>query len=606
MGVIVIGLCLTVMAGDVFADETEVKLKEVVVTATRTEKEPRDVTQTVTVISADDIQKSGATTAAEVVERTTGIEVEDYGPQGALNSISIRGSSYQQVLVLLDGRRLNSASAGGFDMSDLPVPLEDIERIEILRGPGSALYGADAVGGVVNIITKKPTAAATTITGAAGTHGYESLTLGNSNKLDKFYYSINAGKEKSDGFRPNSDLDQTSAGGKVGYNLTQDSSLELSADYIEKEVGAPGSLDFPSLLARQWDRNAGESLTYKTKFSKELDLRVNVYNNRDKIIYIDPNFPPNSIDTVTSTGSEIQTNWIANSWNLLTFGLEAREDHAEISDAGDHTASLSAEYFQDEISVGEPLIIVVGGRNDRHSVYGDRFSPRASARYLVTGAGTIIRASAGEAFRAPTLNDLYFKDGFGDIGNPNLKPETSREYEGGIEQPFGKGNDVKLTVFERKVKNMIVWTQTFPTSPANIGSARITGYEAEVRLLPLESLAWAVNYTYMNTRDQTKGSYIPGAPAEQLKSYVNLTLPTKTDVYVEGRYVRNYDQSPNPNPTPHYTVADAKISQAVKLGSTVKSEVFVGVKNMFNRQYEVVARYPMPPTEYYGGISVQF
>ena len=142
------------------ADET-VQIKEVVVTATRTEKEQKDVTQSVTVITAEDIKKSGATTAAEVIERTSGVEINDYGTRGSLSNISIRGASYQQVLVLLDGRRMNSASAGGFDMSDLPVLMSEIERIEIVRGPSSALYGADAVGGVVNIITKKTTAAET-------------------------------------------------------------------------------------------------------------------------------------------------------------------------------------------------------------------------------------------------------------------------------------------------------------------------------------------------------------------------------------------------------------------------------------------------------------
>ena len=111
----------------VMAEDSGVQLKEVVVTATKTEKEPQDVTQSVTVITADDIQKSGATTAADVIERTAGVQVNSNGALGSTNSINIRGSNYEQVLVLLDGRRLNSASAGGFDMANLPVALEDID-----------------------------------------------------------------------------------------------------------------------------------------------------------------------------------------------------------------------------------------------------------------------------------------------------------------------------------------------------------------------------------------------------------------------------------------------------------------------------------------------
>ncbi len=592
------------------AEDGNVQLKEVVVTATRTEKETQDITQSVTVITADDIQKSSAVTAAEVIERTAGADVKDYGSKGSLSSINLRGANAEQVLILLDGRRLNSASAGGFDMADLPVLLEDVERIEIVRGPFSALYGADALGGVVNIITKKPTALATTITGQVGSHGYESLALSNSNKIDKFYYSLYAGKEKYDGFRTNSDLDKGTAGGKLGYDITPDSSLEFSTDWIGKEIGVPGAVDFPSPLARQWDRNIGSSLTFQTKFSKELDLRLNAFQNREKISFInpDPVFPVNSQHTSTSTGVEAQTNWLANSWNLFTFGLDTRQDHVDSTDAGEHTASLWAVYAQDEISFGESLIVVVGGRNDSHSVYGDRFSPKMSARYIVGGTGTIIRASAGEAFRAPTLNELFWTfDGF-EKGNPNLKPETSKEYEAGVEQPLGKGNSIKFTYFERKVDNLIQWLpdSSFIYSPINIGKARITGYEAEARFIPFKPVTWAINYTYMNAKDEATGLYVYNVPADQLKSYLNWTLPTRTNIYVEGRYVRNYVQPTLPNPTRYYTVVDAKILQPVMLGQKTTCDVFFGIKNMFDRQYQVIAGYPMPPEELYGGVSVRF
>ncbi len=305
-------------AANVSAADENIQIKEVVVTATRTEKEQKDVTQSVTVITAEDIKKSGATTAAEVIERTSGVELNDYGTRGSLNNISIRGASFQQVLVLLDGRRMNSSSAGGFDMSNLPVLIDEIDRIEIVRGASSALYGTDAVGGVVNIITKTTTTAETSVTGEAGSHGYQSVAVANANKMGKFSYALSAGKEKSDGFRTNSDLDKTITGAKFGYELSQDSSLEMSADYLEKQIGVPGSEQFPSPLAQEWDRNTGASLTYRTKFSKELDLRLNAYENRDKIIYKDPDFALDSKHVGKTTGAEAQTNWMVNSWNQLS------------------------------------------------------------------------------------------------------------------------------------------------------------------------------------------------------------------------------------------------------------------------------------------------
>ena len=594
-------------AANVSAAEENIQIKEVVVTATRTEKEQKDVTQSVTVITAEDIKKSGATTAAEVIERTSGVVLNDYGTRGSLNNISIRGASFQQVLVLLDGRRMNSSSAGGFDMSNLPVLVDEIDRIEIVRGASSALYGTDAVGGVVNIITKTTTTAETSVTGEAGSHGYQSVAVANANKVGKFSYALSAGKEKSDGFRTNSDLDKTITGAKFGYELSQDSSLEMSADYLEKQIGVPGSEQFPSPLAQEWDRNTGASLTYRTKFSRELDLRLNAYENRDKIIYKDPDFALDSKHVGKTTGAEAQTNWMVNSWNQLSLGVEAKEDHLTSTDAGEHTASLWAAYLQDEISIGEPLIVVIGGRNDSHSVYGDKFSPRVSARYLIAGPETIIRASAGEAFRAPTLNDLYWSfDGF-EQGNPNLKPETSKEYEGGVEQPFGKGNSVKFTVFERKVKDLIQWLPdaNFIYSPVNIGKARISGYEAEAKLVPVEQLTWAVNYTYMDPVDETTGEKIYYViPQRQIKSYVNLSLFSIMNLYIEGRIVRNYVKPGEPSW--QYEVADAKVTMPVSLGQHMKAEVFIGVKNIFDRKYSTVKGYPMPRAEGSGGIALQF
>ena len=602
--------------------EDTVQLKEVVVTATKTEKEPQDVTQSVTVITGDEIARSSAQSAAEAIDRAASIKLTQTGGPGSVTETNIRGANAEQVLILLDGRRLNSGSAGGYDMTNLPVPLEDIERIEIVRGASSALYGADAVGGVVNIITKKPARLQTTVKAEAGTHGWQDYTVGNSDKVDKFYYSVSGGIQKYNGFRVNSDLDQWKAAAKVGYDHSTDTNLELAFDALGKEIGVPGSTAyggiFLSPLAREWDRNNDVSLTYKTKFTKELDLKLNVYQNQDDIRFIDPNpnFPQHSENSSTSTGGEAQTNWLANSWNQFTLGAVARQDHLNginiqtpSASPGVHTDSIMAAYIQDDMSLGQSLILIPGARWDSSSIFGSELSPKVGARYIISGTGTIIRASWGTAFRAPTLNELFWQfDGF-EQGNRNLQPEIAREYEAGVEQPFGKRNSIRFTYFGRHVSDLIVWTPdpvTFIYSPINIGQARIAGGESELKLVPVEQVTWAISYTYMDSADQTNGGYVPGIPAVQAKSYLDMILPSATKVYIEGRYVRNYIVPDIPNPTRQYTVADAKVSQPVQLGQNMRVEVYAGVKNMFNRQYEVNAGYPMPGREWYGGASLVF
>lgn len=600
--------CLTVVSV-VLAEDYDVQLQEVVVTATKTEKRPQDVTQSVTVITGNEIRNSSATTAAEAVKYATSVDIREYGSSGAMSNISLRGAGYQQVLVLLDGKRMNSASSGGFDLSLLAVPLDTIERIEIVRGSSSALYGADAVGGVVNIITKKPVASSVTINGSRGAHGYEESAAGLSGRSGSTFYALSAGKERSHGERENNAYDQMTAGIKLGYDLSAASSIEASMNYLDKNLDVPGHVLFPTPLARQTNENVVYGLYYTVAFSKELDADVNVYQTEEKLTYHnpDPIFPEDSKHKSATSGAEIQVNWVANAWNLFSVGVEAREDKMASSDAGVHNASLSAGYIQDEISVNDAFILVLGGRNDSHSVYGDRFSPRASLRIIDANTHTILRASAGESFRAPTLNDLYWPDTTWAAGNPDLRPEIATEWEWGVEQALGSGNMMKVTYFDRKVTDMIEWQPdaAFKYSPVNIGKAHIKGIEAEARFVLAEAVIITINYTKMDPENELTGEKIYHTiPNVQIGGSLHLALDKDTTLSFDGRRVKNYVK-PDEEKWDYYTV-DGKISGKLYSTKDGKGDIFFGMKNMFNRKYEAAKGYPMPGPEVYGGVALQF
>ncbi len=593
----------------------DVQMNEVVVTATKTEQKPQDLTQSVTVITADDIRKSGATNVGDVISTTAGATVTDYGPLGALQSLELRGSTYQQVLVLLDGMRLNSGSAGGYDLSELPVPLDSIERIEIVRGPASALYGSDAMGGVVNIITKKPAKQATTISGAHGADGYSLASLYNSGKGGNTYYSLSYSNEHSNGFHHlNNNDNQYNAGIKLGYDFDATSSIEASADFLTKDIGVPGSDQLLSPLARQVNRVLVTGVQYKDRLSKTFDFNARVYQTEEHLGYSDPDTATNdfSTDRSTTSGVEAQVNWLMGSFSVLTIGAEGRNDNLLDSSAGTHDASLTAEYIQDEINLGDSFILILGDRYDKHSAYGDKWSPKASARYLNAGSGTIIRASIGNSFRAPTLNDLYFIDEFGDHGNPNLRPESAVEYEGGIEQPLGAGNSIKFTAFNRRVSDLITWEPISPGSftytPTNIGRARISGTETELHFVVSQILSGNINYTLTFPVDETTNDRIfsdaSHIPAQRLGGTLWLALDSKTSLSLSGQSVRNYVEPGTPKWD--YYALDGKITDSVVSQKNIKIQVYIGLKNIFNRQYETVQGYPMPPQEFYGGITASF
>jgi outer membrane cobalamin receptor len=608
-------LSASMLIGGISDAVADVQLNEVVVTATKTEQRPQDVTQSVTVITAKEIEKSGATDVAGVISTTAGATVTDQGPLGSLQAINLRGSSYQQVLVLLDGKRLNSGTAGGYDLSELPVPLDAIERIEIVRGPASALYGADAVGGVVNIITKKPAQPVSTLNGDLGAHVDTKGTakkpvsthasLYNSGRDGNAYYALSYSKDHSDRYN---------AGIKLGYDLDATSSIEATADYIRKNIGVPGSVQFPSPVARQTNYEVVTGVQYKERLSKAVDINVRVYQNEDRLHYENPDFFEFSKSRSTTSGAETQVNWLMNSFSVVTAGAEGRSDSLVDSTAGTHTASIFSGYIQGEVNLGDSFILVLGERNDNHSAFGNKWSPKASARYLNTGSGTIVRASYGRSFRAPTLNDLYFKDAFGDVGNPDLRPESAEEYEGGIEQPLGTGNSIKFTAFRRRVKDLIEWivsdpiNNPFAYSPANVGRARISGTETELHFVASQSLSGNINYTLMFPIDESTGerlfSDVSHIPAQQLGGTLRMALDAQTVLSLDGRSVRNYVHPGDPKW--NYETLDGKITDTISVRKDSKTEVFIGMKNIFNRRYETVKGYPMPPQELYGGITASF
>jgi outer membrane cobalamin receptor len=599
------------------AQDPGMRLGDVVVTATKSEKDPKDVTQSVTVVTGDEIGRMGATDVATAVQNAVSVHIGDFGTPGSVESLSIRGAYSSQVLVLLNGIRMNSSRDGGFDLSLLPVSVEDIERIEIVRGPGSALYGSDAVGGVINIITKKPKANKSTVSGAVGSHGYDSLYLGGTGRKGGWYHSVSGKRETSDGYRVNSDLYRWIFAGTAGYDLSRTSSLEFSADYLQEDLGSPGSTVYGETPhARQQERNRVFSGAYRGRVGRSFDLKLTGYRKQDDLGFQDPDTidyitmlpaPTNNRYEATSDGGDLQVTWLLASWNQLTAGYEMRRDKLDSFDAqagsSYHAASLNAFYFQDEISIGEPLIIVIGGREDDHSVYGRKFSPRVSGRYAIKSMGTILRASYGKSFRAPTFNDLYFNSSWG-IGNPNLKPESAKEYEGSVEQPLGKELTVKIAGFDRKVTDLIQWRwDVYPMQVENIGRAHIRGLEAEAayRIAPFLSLS--VNYTYINPVDSTTGQKIYYTiPRQQLKGGLTVFPDRNLSLTLEGRAVENYVKPGEP--AWRYSVYDAKVAE--KLVKWPGAEVFFAMTNIFDRKYETVKGYPMPPKEIRGGLSFSF
>jgi len=591
------------MISSVWAEE-KIKLEEVVVTATKIEKSVEDVTQDVTVITKKEIESGSYRSISEVVRNVMGINLFEYGNRGATASVSLRGSTSEQVLILIDGKRLNKPGDGQVDLNTISIPLENIERIEILRGASSALYGSDAMGGVINIITRIPDEPVTKFSASYGRFVTRDLSFNTSRKIGKTGFYLSLSKGSSEGFRANSDYDIDAINTKITFDLSKDIRADLNIDYNHKDVGSPGSLTWPTPFATQTDENLLTGITLKIK-----DAVLKLYSHNSRIRYINPGSEDNTHKNHVN-GLDLQHSILIGSSNLLTGGIELLEEDIDSRDnintansVGKHSRTRKGIFLQNETSISEKTVLTLGARYDDIDSK-NRLSPKAS--FLVKlPRQTNISLSAGKGFRVPAMNALYWPDTGWAVGNPNLKPEQSTEYEGGIQKFFGNSGNVKLIAFEKRSKDLIQWQEISPGrwSPVNVAKARIRGFETEGKL-HINVVDIGLSYTFMDPEDISTGQKIRFSTRHQIKGTTSIYPAKGTTISLEGSYVTNYVvQAGDPR---CYFLLDGKLSQKVKLSNGVSGEIFITGKNILDRDFQTATNYPMPPVQFIGGISLNF
>lgn len=593
-------LCFSQASAEITTSDT------VVVTATRTPREVTQVTSSISVITAEQIAATGATRLEEVLRDNVGLQIVSNGPSGAIASPSIRGSESSQVLVLLDGVRLNSTQNGQFNLSNLPVALDDIERIEILRGPSAALYGSNALAGVIQIITQKPEdEPISRISWTEGRFDTRKLSASTAHKFDRLRFRFGAQHEESDGYRDNSDLDADSFNGLVGVDLGSGYDLELSANHLDKELGVPGSTAFPSPEARQWDKNTQTAVTL-TGPAGPLSFNLKGIYDRKRSEYKDPGgwFPTHDTHLLKTHGTELQ---LANTEgpHSLMFGGDFYHDKIESTANGEQEQDRWSGFAQYELKPISWATLLLGLRYDDHSDFDSETSPRAAAMFALSDS-TQLRLSAGKAFRAPTLNDRFWPDTGWTKGNPNLVPETAWEYEVAIDQQLQQLGDISLALFLRDAEDLIEWADdgTGAWTPSNVSDARIWGIELGTNLRLHEKLATGANYTYLHPKNETTDGYITGKARHQAHMFFDIGPFHDTRLRLDGRY-RYYYPEANRDDESHF-VFDATLTRPFIVGDSLELEFQLSAKNLFDEDYEENVGYPMPPRQIFAGFTAYF
>jgi vitamin B12 transporter len=506
--------------------------EEIVVSAQADEAPRRRVGSSVTVIGRAEIEARRADSVAELLRSVPGVEVSRSGPPGGNTSAFIRGANSSHTLVLVDGVRVNSPAVGGYDLAALST--DNVERVEVVRGPQSALYGSEAIGGVIAVHTRRGTGGGLEGSAAAEAGTGESHRLatawrgGGEGPGGVWDWSLAASQRQFDGVSSaseaagNTEADpfrDTTASGLLGLDLAGGGRAEIAVRTLDSATGLDGfafgigPVDDPNY---RLDRRAVYAdLRLETPLTARWTQHLRAGTAREELAATDPDTPfhPFATDTVVSdvvtqadlrlAGDRDGGGRLADTLSLGA-GFERRAGDA--AGAFDESVDVASAFAENRLAWRDRLFVTAGARWDDHSVFGAETTWRGTASWLA-GGGARVHGSWGTGFKAPTFNELYFP-GF---GNPDLEPETSTGWDLGVEVERGAWRG-DVTAFASDVDNLIDFDLA-TLRAENVAAARIRGVESQLAWLPsVPGLEARASWTWTDTEDRATGEPLARRP----------------------------------------------------------------------------------------------
>lgn len=637
---LILGCSFAWGAGSVFAEEpSEVfSLGEFVVTASRVNTNKVDTPANINVISRTELEEKNYSDAAEAIGKVPGVNILTSGSKGASmgqDRILINGDD--RVLVLIDGRRVNLGSSGNYSADWLP-PVNTIEKIEVMKGAGSALYGTDAVGGVINIITKKGSdldsyVSVRAATGSWNTEQY-AITAGGSTN-NGLGVVVSAGKDRRGNYSyktkqgdvekmPNSGFNTESVNLKLDQKIGLDNRVTMQFEHLNTEGGSPYGYSGVVFEDRHKRLNNNISLRYDWNESAKNSGYVQLYSNYQSAKFLSPNIYNQSDFNEKTNGLDIQQNFVTDKNNQITAGLQYYKTTAENISMYDGSRDINnkAIFVEDRWKFAESWQLNTGLRMDKHSKYGNEFTPHIAINKKFNEDSNAY-LSWGKVFNAPTTDDLYwYQPGGGMFGNPDLDPETGYVLTLGGNTKIGEKTNVSASVFSSKIKDAIDWMYNNPPSfdmqATNVNQEKRRGLELSVNHEFDKHLSAYASYTYVKVEQDFGNGYLNnGASKPNIyragMNYKNnewsfdmaLTAATGLADTFEGKYGK----------TAAYT---DKSYLTLDLGAQYKinkdAKIFVKGYNLTNARYQDYygkystgeAKYPMPSRSFIVGMEYKF
>ncbi len=605
-GTLALAAVFPVMAAETSTDA-------VVVTASRQPQRMNELLADVSVISREEIEMAGQSSLPQLLARQPGIEYTQSGGAGSAQSLFIRGTNSEHALVLIDGMRVNSATLGTTALSR--IPLSQIERIEILRGPASALYGADAIGGVVQIFTKQGSGpAAFNFEAAYGSDNTTKLAAGVSGQNEGLRYSFQASFDDTDGFsnirnkqnnayNPDKDGFRDSAfTGNLAYRFNGDHEVGLNAftsdgrDYYDGGYGASAVKDY-----RSDTRVSSYSLYSRNRLLPVWQSTLRLGRGTD-----DTEYYTDGLETSNVRTDQDQFSWQNDIKLPLGKGLLATEWLKQ-------KVTASQDYDKTERTI-KSLLAGWGASVDMHrwqfnvrhddiSQTGSKTTGTAAYGYQISDA---VRAHAayGTAYKAPSMNDLYYPVmPFMGQGNPDLKPEYARNREVSLHYETAQ-HSASVTYFHNRIDDLIQWEETSPGSwfytPQNVASARITGWSLAYKGF-YGPLSVHASVDFQDPRNTETDTIL----TRRARKHANLGLEYTTGAWILGSEVvssgERYSDAANDVSMGGYTLFNVSATYQVDRNVSL----FARINNLFDKKYEYVSDFATPGLNALVGIRYQ-
>jgi vitamin B12 transporter len=610
-------LAATIFVGQALAGEVD--LDKIVITPGRVEQNIKGTTSQITVFNVKDIQDSKLNNLKDLIKSTPGLDIVQQGSFGGPVSVFLRGTNSGQTQIMIDNIRVYDPIATNAAFNLAHLPLNNIERIEIVRGAQSVLYGSDAMGGVINIITKKGKGrpSFSFLTGG-GSYRSHKESLESSGKIENLAYALGVSHFYSRGI--------SQLRGTTERDSYESNTLGIIARVTDVKYDYDNSLglkDDPDLQGEE--EQTVLSSYIENGFTDYWKQRIQysfMRNYRQDSNDKDPLYPGEYLRD-WYIGEKEQLDWqntlTLSEFDTLILGFDWQREKgsyyyfSELPGWGAteiHFPKVISRtrgyYLNNMVSIKDKFWFNSGVRLDDHSYAGKKKSYKIDASYLFD-FGTKLKGGWATAFKAPTLYQLHaLPDPYFGGGNPNLQPEESQTYEAGFEQSaFGDKLNFGLVYFHTQLKNIIdakynplTW---YTPQYSNISKARIYGCELNLKFTPLEQFEFVTGYTWQDTEDKSNGDELLRRPKHKCFIDCKYIPNGKVDVGIRLIYVGRRSDSAN-----RLLKAYSRVDINANYKMSINSELFLRIENFFDEIYEEAKNYAQPGRSFFAGIKLIF